>query len=59
MVFKTKLELMIQDTPNSLIDSTLNPKVKTTEGKKVKVRSLAHNNSGVKRRVGALGWGFG
>jgi len=36
------------------MDSTTNPKVKTTE-KGVGARSLAHNISKVKGRVGALG----
>ncbi len=30
------------------MDSTINRKVKTTEGKKVKMHSLIHNTSGVK-----------
>jgi hypothetical protein len=42
-----------------LIDLTLNPKVKTMEGKGVGVRSLAHNISRVKGRVGASGCGLG
>jgi len=36
--------------------STLNPKVKTVEGKGVGVRFLAHNTSGVEGRVGVPGW---
>jgi hypothetical protein len=35
------------------------PKVKTTKGKGVGARSLIHNASGVKGRVGALGSGLG
>jgi hypothetical protein len=46
----------IINTPlSSLIDSTVNPKVKTTEGKKVGIRSLARNTSRVEGRVRALG----
>jgi K+-transporting ATPase A subunit len=33
--------------PNSLMDSIANLKVKTMEGEGVRVRSLAHNTSGV------------
>jgi len=36
--------------------STLNPKVKTMEGKGVGARSLAHNISGVEGCVGVPGW---
>jgi hypothetical protein len=42
--------------PNSLMDSTTNPKVKTIEGKGVGVRSLARNTLWVEGHVGALGW---
>jgi len=38
------------------MDSTANPKVKTTEGEGVGARSLAHNTSRIEGRVGALGW---
>jgi hypothetical protein len=38
-----------------LIDSTTSPKVKTTEGERVGVCSLARNTSGVKGCVGATG----
>jgi hypothetical protein len=41
--------------PSSLMDSTVSPKVKTTEGEGVGVRSLAHNTLGVKGRAEALG----
>jgi hypothetical protein len=44
--------------PNSLIDSTVSPKVKIVEGEGVGLRSLACSISGVKGRVGALGWGL-
>jgi hypothetical protein len=44
-------------TRSSLMDSTTNLKVTTTEGKWVGVRSLARNISGVEGRVGASGWG--
>jgi len=38
------------------MDSTISPKVKTTEGEGVGAHSLARNTSGVEGRVGALGW---
>jgi hypothetical protein len=41
------------------MDSTMNPKMKRTEGKKVGVRSLARSTLGVEGHVGALGWGLG
>jgi hypothetical protein len=41
------------------MDSTVSPKVKTMEEKKVGTRSLAYNTSGVERCVGVLGWGLG
>jgi len=42
--------------PNSLMDSTTNPKVKTSEGKGVGACSSAFNTLGVEGRVGALRW---
>jgi hypothetical protein len=45
--------------PNSLMDSTANPKVKTLEGKGVGARSLARNTLGVKGRAKAPRWGLG
>jgi len=42
--------------PNSLIDSTANPKVKTMEGEGIWVHSLARSVLRVKGRAGALGW---
>jgi hypothetical protein len=48
------------DTPASfLMDSTSNPKVKTTKGERIGARSLVCNILEVKRCVGALGWGIG
>ncbi len=41
--------------PDSCMDSTMNPKVKTAEGEGVGVRSLAHSTLGVEGRDGALG----
>jgi len=38
------------------MDSTVSPKVKTTEGKGVRARSPAQSTLGVKRRAGAPGW---
>jgi hypothetical protein len=40
--------------PNSLMDSIMSPKVKTTEGEKIGVHFLVHNTSGVEGRTGAL-----
>ncbi len=45
--------------PNSLIDSTISPKVKTTKGKGVGVRSLVRNILEVEGCVESLGWGLG
>jgi len=42
--------------PNSLMDSTTSPNVKTSEGKGVGARSLARNTSKVEGRVGISGW---
>jgi len=42
--------------PNSLMDSTTSPKMKTSEGKKVGARSSAFNTLGVEGCVGALRW---
>jgi len=38
------------------MDSTMSPKVKTTEGKGVGACSLVCSTLGVKGRVGVLGW---
>jgi hypothetical protein len=43
-------------SPSSLMDSTASPKVKTTEGKGIKARSLIHITSRVEGRAGAPGW---
>jgi hypothetical protein len=37
------------------MDSTLSPKVKAMEGKRIEARSLAHNIYEVKGRAGTLG----
>jgi len=51
---------MIFDAPpNSLMDSTASPNVKTLEGEGVRAHSLACSISGVEGRVGASGWGLG
>jgi hypothetical protein len=42
--------------PNSLMDSTTNPKVKTSEGERVGTCSSAFNTLGVEGCVGALRW---
>ncbi len=41
---------------SSLMDSIMNSKVKTFEGKGVGAHSLAHNTLGVEGHVGASGW---
>jgi hypothetical protein len=56
-----KVQIMVYETwvdtpPSSLMDSTVSPNVKTTEGKGVRARSLVHNISGVKRRAGISRW---
>ncbi len=49
--------LSITNTPpSSLMDSTTSPKVKTTEGKGIQVRSLAYSTSGEEGHVRTLGW---
>jgi hypothetical protein len=45
--------------PSSLMDSTVSPKVKTSEGKGVGVRSLIHSTSKVEGHARASGWGLG
>ncbi len=47
----------IDTPPNSLMDLTTSPKVKTTKGERVGTISLARNISGVKRCVGVSGRG--
>jgi hypothetical protein len=42
--------------PSSLMDSTANPKVKTTEEERIEARSLVHNISRVEGHAKALGW---
>jgi len=49
--------MMVSDAPpNSLMNSTLNPKVKTMEGKRIEMHSLIHNTLGVEGCVRALRW---
>jgi hypothetical protein len=45
--------------PNSWINSTANPKVKTMEWQGVGAHSLAHIALGVEGRTEAPGWGLG
>jgi hypothetical protein len=45
--------------PSSLMDSTVNPKVKTTKGKGVRARYLAHSTSWLEGCVRAPRWGVG
>ncbi len=47
---------MVDAPPSSLMDSTVNPNMKITEGEGVGVCSLACNTSRVKGRAGASGW---
>ncbi len=42
-------------SPDSLMDSTTNPKGKTTKGKRIKAHSLAHSTLRVEGHVKALG----
>jgi hypothetical protein len=51
-----KVQSMFEN--GSLMDSTASPKVKTTEGERVAVRSLARNTSGVEGRARVSGWGL-
>ncbi len=44
--------------PNSWIDSTANPKVKTTKGQGVRAHSLVFNTFGVGGRARASEWGL-
>ncbi len=44
--------------PNSLMDSTTNPKVKTMEGEGIGTCSLARNTLKVEGHARALGWGL-
>jgi hypothetical protein len=54
---KEEITNWVDDTPpNSLMDSTTRPKVKTMEGEGVGTSSLARNISGVERRAGAPRW---
>ncbi len=46
----------IDTPPNSLMDSSTNPKVKTMKGEGVGVCYLARNTSGVKGCAGASRW---
>jgi len=46
----------IDAPPSSLMDSIVNPKVKTVEGKGIGACSLARNTLKVEGRVGALRW---
>jgi hypothetical protein len=52
-------ESKVDAPPNPLMDSTANPKVKTTKGKGVAARFLARNTLRVEGHAGALGWGLG
>ncbi len=45
--------------PNSLMDPTMSPKMKTAGGEGVEARSLVHDISGVEGCARALGWGLG
>jgi hypothetical protein len=56
---KLHVNYTINTPSNSLIDSTMSPKVKTMEGERVGVCSLVRNTLGVERHVGAPKWGLG
>jgi hypothetical protein len=43
---------------SSLMDSTMSPKVKTSEGEEIGACSLAHSTSGVEGHVVILEWGL-
>jgi len=49
----------IDTPPSSLMDSTMNPKVKVAEGEKVRARALACNISRVKGRARTPKWRLG
>jgi hypothetical protein len=52
-------DIDINAPPSSLMESTVNPKVKTMEGERVGARSLACSTLGVEGHAGAMGWGLG
>ncbi len=54
-----KSKKQVNAPPNSWIDSTASPKVKTMKGQGVEACSLARNTSKVNGRAGALRWGLG
>jgi hypothetical protein len=49
---------LINAPPNSLMDSTTNPKVKTSEGEGIWVHSLAHNTLRVEGHAGVPRWDY-
>ncbi len=51
-----ELAIAVDPPPSSLMDSIVNPKVKTTEGEGVGAHSLARSILGVKGRVGPPKW---
>jgi hypothetical protein len=51
-----KLEIHNDAPPSFLMDSTMSPKVETTEGEGVGARSLTCNTSKVKGHARASGW---
>jgi hypothetical protein len=55
-MFICNMFFMVHAPPSSLMDLTMSPKMKTTEGEGVGVRSLARNILGVEGCVGASGW---
>jgi hypothetical protein len=57
--FTYELLKVVNDTPpNSLMDLTTNPKVKTTKGKWIGMHSLVCNISRVEGHARALGWDY-
>jgi hypothetical protein len=59
MTLHLHVNYTIDALPNSLINSTTNPNVKTTEGERVGIHSLTCSILKVKGCVQALGWGLG
>jgi hypothetical protein len=60
LIPSTNRDLVGNDAPpNSLMDSTANPKVKTTKEKGVGARSLTYSTLGVEGCVGTPKWGLG
>jgi hypothetical protein len=57
--YGSKVVIMYDAPPSSLMDSVASPKVKTMEGKGVRASSLTRNTLGVEGCDGPLRWGLG